>query len=82
MSGDSPLWGATVRQSGAEALERDADRRPRRRRTGAGRPRGRTPTAVQVGLAAVAAALVAGATGTPAFARLAEAAPPPSSVGA
>ena len=82
MSGDSLLWWATVRQNGAEALERDADRRPCRRRTGAGRPRGRTPTAIRVGLAAVAAALVAGATGTPAFARPAAAAPPPSSVGA
>ena len=82
MSGNSLLWWATVRQNGAEALERDADRRPCRRRTGAGRPRGRTPTAIRVGLAAVAAALVAGATGTPAFARPAAAAPPPSSVGA
>ena len=82
MSRDSLLWWAAVRQNGAEALERDADRRPSRRRTGAGRPRGRMPTAIRVGLAAVAAALVAGATGTAAFARPAAAAPSPSSVGA
>ena len=82
MSRDSLLWWATVRQNGAEALERKADRRPRRRRTGTGRLRGRTPTAIRIGLTTVAAALVARASGTPAFARPAEAAPSPSSVGA
>src|SRR3954447_26348076 len=82
MSRDSLLWCGAVRQDGAEALEREADRRPGPRGTGAGRPRGRTPTAIRVGLAAVAATLVAGATGTPAFARPAAAAPSPSSVGA
>src|SRR4051812_47060341 len=82
MSGSSLPWWATVRQDGAEALERDTDGQRRRHRTGAGRPRGRTPTAIRAGLATVAAALVAGATGTAAFARPAEAAPPPGSVGA